>query len=117
MAKSILTLTAVALLVLPTAIHGQSAITGKWQGQTPNGFRLELDLLVDDNDLTGTFTRDGQPFPIAQGKVTKNTFTFKVTMNDRTEGFTGEIEGDQIRLWLDRQGPSAAATLKRAVDA
>jgi len=35
-------------------------------------------------------------------------------MNDRTEGFSGEIDGDQMKLWMDRQGPSSAAVLKRA---
>jgi hypothetical protein len=115
MAKSILRLT-IALLVLPAAVHGQSAVTGKWQGKTPNGFQLELDLIATEDDLTGTFTRNGQPITITQGKVSKNTFTFKVTMNSQTEGFTGEINGDQIKVWMDRQGPSAAAALKRVAD-
>jgi hypothetical protein len=113
MAKRILRLTTVALLLLPAAVHGQSGITGKWQGKTPNGFQLELDLVAVENDLTGTFTREGQPITIGEGKVSKNTFTFKVTVNDRTEGFSGEVNGDQIKVWMDRQGPSAAAVLKR----
>ena len=67
MVKRLLRLTAIALLVLPAAIRGQSGITGKWQGKTPNGFQLELDLAVAGNELTGTFTRDGQALAIAQG--------------------------------------------------
>ncbi len=113
MAKTLLTLTAIALLVLPPAVRAQSGITGRWQGKTPNGFQLELDLAVVGEELTGTFTRDGQAIAIAQGKVAKNTFTFNVTMNDRTEGFSGEVNGDQIKVWMDRQGPSTAAILKR----
>lgn len=116
MVKRLLRLTAIALLVLPAAIRGQSGITGKWQGKTPNGFQLELDLAVAGNELTGTFTRDGQALAIAQGKVAKNTVTFKVTMNDRTEGFSGEINGNQIKVWMDRQGSSAATTLKWVMD-
>ena len=48
MARSILRLTTIALLVLPAAVHGQSAITGKWQGKTPNGFPLELDVVATE---------------------------------------------------------------------
>lgn len=116
MTKRILRLTAIALLVLPAAVRGQSGITGKWRGTTPNGFQLELNLVAVGNDLTGTFIRDGQPVTITQGTVSKNTFTFKVTMNDRTEGFSGEISGDQLKVWMDRQGSSAATTLKRVMD-
>ena len=116
MVKRILTLTTVALLALPAAGHAQSAITGKWQGKTPNGFQLELNLVATDKELTGTFAREGQPLTITEGKAAKTTFTFKVTMNDRPEGFSGEIDGDQMKLWMDRQGPSSAAVLKRVVD-
>jgi hypothetical protein len=45
--------------------------------------------------------------------VSKNTFTFKATLNDQTEGFTGELVRDEIKMWLDRQGPARAAVLKR----
>ena len=114
MVKSILTLATIGLLALPSAVRGQSGITGKWQGKTPNGFQLELDLVATENNLTGTFTRDGHSLAIAEGKVSKNTLTFTVTMNDQSEGFTGEVNGDQMKLWMDRQGPSAAAALKRA---
>jgi hypothetical protein len=108
----ILNLATIVLLALP-AVHVQSAISGKWQGKTPNGFELELNLVVTGTELSGTFTRDGQSLPIAEGKASKTTFTFNVTMNDRTEGLTGEVDGDQMKLWMDRQGPSAAAVLKR----
>ena len=104
-----------ALVLSMPGAGAQSPITGKWQGQTPNGFPLELDLTATGQALTGTFTRDGQAFAIADGKVSKNTVTFKVTMNEQTEGFTGEVDGDQLKVWLDRQGPSMAAVLKRVV--
>jgi len=113
--KKILTATMIAL-VLPVFAYAQSAMTGKWQGKTPNGFQIELDLIATEKELTGTFTRNGQSITIADGKVAKNTFTFRATMNDQTQGFTGEIDADQIKFWMDRQGPSAAAVLKRAVD-
>ena len=113
MAKRILSLAAIALLALPAVVHAQSAITGTWQGKTPNGFPLELHLVATERDLTGTFTRNGQSLTITEGKASKTTFSFKVTMNNETEGFSGEIDGDQMKLWMDRQGPSAAVALKR----
>jgi hypothetical protein len=110
--KRILTAAMIAL-VLAALVHAHAGLTGKWQGQTPNGFELVLDLTAKETALTGTLTRDGQPTTITDGKVSKNTFTFKATLNDQTEGFTGELDGDQITVWLDRQGRERAAILKR----
>jgi hypothetical protein len=100
-------------LALAALVHAESALTGKWQGQTPNGAELVLDLTATGTALTGTLTRNGQPATVTDGKVSKNTFTFKATMNDQTEGFTGEFARDEMRLWLDRQGREKAAVLKR----
>lgn len=113
--KRILTGTMIALAWAAMA-HAQTAITGKWQGKSPNGFELELDLTASGTTLTGTFTRNGQAAKIADGKVSKNTFTFKATFNDRTDGFTGELAGDQMTVQLDRLGPASAAVLRRVVD-
>lgn len=101
--------------VLPLAamLLAQQALTGKWQGQTPNGFSVELDLTATDKTVTGTMTREGQTETIAEGKVAKNTFSFKATVNKQTEGFAGELDGDVIKVWLERQGPERAAVLKR----
>ena len=107
---------AMIALVFSATVHAQAAITGKWQGKTPNGFELELDLTATKTALTGTLTRSGQATEISDGKVSQNTFTFQATLNDQKAGFTGEIDGDQIKLWMDRQGPSAAVVIKRVVD-
>lgn len=116
MTKKILTVTTMILLTLPSVVHAQSPVAGTWRGKTPNGFQLELDLTATDKALTGTLTRDHQPIAITDGKVSNNTFTFRATMNDQKEPFTGEVDGDQIKLWMDRQGPAMAAVLKRVVD-
>ena len=63
--------------------------------------------------LTGTFTRSEQSAPISEGKVAKNTFTFKSTINDQTVAFSGELAGDDIKIWMDQQGPERAIVLKR----
>ncbi len=109
--KKTLTVTIISL-VLAVVVHA-AGVTGKWQGKTPNGFEIVLDLNATDTALTGTLARNGQVVPIADGKVSKETFTFKATLNDQTEGFTGEFAEDEMRVWLDRQGPERAAVLKR----
>lgn len=100
-------------LALAAVVHSQAALTGKWLGQTPNGAEIALDLTATETALTGTLTRNGVRATITDGTVSKNTFTFKATINDQTEGFTGELAGDEINVWLDRQGPERAAVLKR----
>lgn len=110
-----LLLTGLLAVVLAAVSYAQEGIAGKWRGQTRSGTPLELDVAVKDTTLTGTLTRDGEPLTLADGKVSKNTFTFKATLNGQTEGFSGEVSGDDMKVWIDRQGPEAAATLKRVV--
>jgi hypothetical protein len=93
--------------------QAQAALTGKWQGETPNGAVLVLDLAVKGTALTGTLTRNGVSAPITEGTVTKTQFTFKAKVSDQPEGFSGELADDQVKVWLDRQGPSNAVVLKR----
>ncbi len=104
----------VIALALGLMVHAQAGVTGKWEGKTRNGFEIKLDLTAAEKALTGTLTREGQSSAIVDGKVSKNTFTFKATLSDQTEGFTGELDRDQLKVWLDRQGPSMAAVFKRA---
>jgi opacity protein-like surface antigen len=91
----------------------QTTMTGKWQGDTDGGAALLLDVTVKGETLTGTLTRNGQGSPLSEGKITKNAFSFKATLNERTEGFSGEYKGDEIRIWLERQGPTKAIVLTR----
>jgi hypothetical protein len=108
------TLTGIMMaLTLTAVVYSETALTGKWLGETPNGAEIALDLTATETALTGTFTRNGQRAAITDGKVLKNTFTFDVTINDQTEGFTGEVAGDVIKVWLNRQGREKAAVLKR----
>jgi hypothetical protein len=106
---------AAAALVLTCVLigHAQALLTGKWQGETPSGSSLTLDLTVKGTTLTGTMIRAGERIPLSDGQVSKNSFTFKAKMNDQPEGFSGELTGDQLRVWLDRQGVSNAVVLKR----
>jgi len=92
-----------------------AGLTGKWQGQTPNGMSLTLDLTANDRSLTGTLTREGEATPLSEGTVAKNAFSFKATLNGETETIEGTWANDEIKAWLTRQGPERAAVLKRVV--
>ena len=108
-------LAAVAAMTLTAGMvgHAQATLAGKWQGETNGGAALVLDLTVEGTALSGTLTRDGVSTPLSAGKVSKNTFTFTATLGDQVEGVSGELVDDQIRVWLDRQGPSTAIVLTR----
>jgi hypothetical protein len=100
-------------LMLAVIVQAQASITGKWQGATRNGSQVVLDLKAADEVLTGTVTRDGQSYTITEGKVSKNTLTFKALLGDQMETLTGELGAEELRVWLDRQGPEAAVAFKR----
>jgi hypothetical protein len=99
-------------LVLAATVYAESPMTGKWQGTTASGTPVALDLTATETELTGTLTRSGERVTIMDGTVSKNTFTFKATIRDQTEGFSGEFAGDEIRVWMDRR-PENVAVLKR----
>ena len=100
-------------LMFALAAYAQSGLTGKWEGETKSGSAVTLDFVVKGATLTGTLTNGGQTLPIENGKVTKNTFTFTATRGEQPEAFTGEVDGDQMMVWMDRQGKDRAAVLKR----
>jgi hypothetical protein len=93
----------------------ETGLIGKWQGQTPNGMSLTLDLVGDDRTFRGTLTREGEAVPITDGTISKNTFTFKVTIEGEVETIEGTWEKDQLKAWLTRQGPERTAVLTRVV--
>jgi hypothetical protein len=101
------------VFVIPVLLMAQTALTGTWEGQTPNRASIVLELAVKGADLTGTMHVGAEKSPIENGKISKNTFTFSVAMGGGVEAFTGERAGDEIRIWMDDRGPAAAITLKR----
>jgi hypothetical protein len=108
-----LTGTLALALTLSMLLHAQGALTGEWHGQTPSGASILMALTANGSALTGTMTVGPQKSAIESGKVSKNTFAFSVAMGGGTEAFTGEVAGDEIRMWMDDRGPSTAITLKR----
>ena len=108
--------TPLAAIVLTASLaqaQDKPTLTGTWEGETRSGASIVLTLAVKDTALTGTLVRNEQSTPITDGKVSKNTFTFTATLNDKAEGFSGEAASDEMKIWLDRQGPSTAIVLRR----
>lgn len=104
----------VLALAVPVLLAAQTQLTGKWRGETPSGGQIVLDVKATGATLTGTFMMNKETAAITDGKVSKNTFTFKATIDDRADdGFSGEVGADQVRLWPDRMGPDRAVVLRR----
>jgi hypothetical protein len=101
------------ILLFAGVLTAQTSLNGRWQGETRNHAQLLLNLTVRETVLTGSFTLNGQMATITDGNASKNSFTFKVSLGNQTEGFTGEFGDDQITIWMDRQGTSSAVVLKR----
>lgn len=99
--------------LLATVLQGQTAITGKWQGTTRNGMQVVLNLKAADGALTGTVTREGETSPITEGKVSGTKISFKAVLGEQSEALTGERDGEQLKVWLDRQGPERTVVFQR----
>ena len=112
--RTIYARTAIALAFLMAAVlEAQTSITGKWQGTTRNGSQVVLNLKAAGGALTGTVTRDGQASTITGGKITGAKFAFKATLGEQTEALSGERDGNQLKVWLDRQGPEGTVVFER----
>jgi hypothetical protein len=110
----LLTVVTLALLLCAGAgAQSDTELTGTWKGQTPNGTNLTLELVQKGDAFTGTLTRESESTPISEGKVSKNTFTFKATFSGETETVDGTFDKTDMKAWLTRQGPERAAMLKR----
>lgn len=99
--------------VMASVVMAQTTVAGKWRGETRNGAQIVLDLTVTKTAVTGTLTRNEETAPITDGKVEKNTVTFKATLGEQTESLTAEVANDEMTIWLDRQGRENAIVLKR----
>ena len=100
-------------LLLAITIQAQTSVSGKWQGTTRNGMQVVLNLKTDGGALTGTVTRDGQTSPVTEGKVSANTIRFNAVLGEQNEALTGELDGEQLKVWLDRQGRDGAVVFAR----
>ncbi len=103
--------------------HAATDVTGTWTTtmQAPDGngsFDLTFTFKQDGSALTGTITGpQGDPLPIANGKIDGDKISFTVTFNGTTINHDGTVSGDQINLTSkssDGSFPGMTLTLKRA---
>lgn len=132
MKKSLLAL--VAILCLTFAAQAAD-ISGKWvvdtsgaQAQGGGGRGMgggTYEFKVSGDTLTGSVTRAGRgggdpvATPIADGKITGDTFSFTTTQsfggNEFKSTYTGKVNGDKIELTVDfgGRGNPRTMTLKK----
>lgn len=118
--KLLLLLTLCAL----SAVVVWADATGKWTAQVPgrDGQTREqtFTFKVEGQTLTGTMSSgQGEPVPIADGKVSGETISFTVTRemggNTIKWTFTGTVSGDEIKFKREGgRGQPREFTAKRA---
>ncbi|MBC8166502.1 MAG: hypothetical protein H7Y20_11600 [Bryobacteraceae bacterium] len=57
-------------------------MTGKWQGTRRVGMEVLLDPKATDTKVTGTVAQNGKSSTITEGRVSKNTITFKAILRE-----------------------------------
>jgi hypothetical protein len=93
-------------------------LNGKWVGviKTPDGNDLAVtyNFKVDGDKLTGTGESPAGTVTIDDGKITGDTFTFKVTVDGNDYPHSGKMYADSCGLDIDFGGQKVHTTLKRA---
>ena len=117
-----LTLAAVVTFALaPLAARAATDITGTWTGSMQGGngdFQLTFTFKQDGATLTGTVQgAQGDPLPIANGKIDGDKISFDIVFNGTTISHEGTVTADEIKLSSkssDGNFPPNTFTLKRA---
>jgi len=93
-------------------------ISGKWTGviKTPDGNDLQVsyNFKVDGDKLTGTAESPAGQVTVDDGKITGDTFTFKVTVDGNDYPHSGKVYADSCGLDIDFGAQKIHTTLKRA---
>ena len=118
--------TAVALTLLLLVTPALAAplvapVDGNWSGSVPgpNGdITLGFVFKADGDKLNGSMIgQDGNPIPIANGKIDGNNIAFTVTVqmgNTVDIGFKGVVGEDEIKMAGDFQGQAFDFVLKKS---
>jgi len=92
-------------------------LTGKWKGsiKTPDGNELPVtyNFKADGDKLTGTAESPAGQVTVDNGKITGDTFTFKVTVDGNDYPHKGKMYADSCGMDIDFGGTSAHFTIKR----
>jgi len=93
-------------------------ISGKWTGviKTPDGNDLQVsyNFKVDGDKLTGTAESPAGQVTVDDGKISGDTFTFKVTVDGNDYPHSGKVYADSCGLDIDFGAQKIHTTLKRA---
>lgn len=93
-------------------------LSGKWvcSIKTPDGSDLPVtyNFKVDGDKLTGTGEIPQGQFTIDDGKISGDTFTFKVTVDGNDYPHSGKVYADSCGMDIDFGAQKIHATLKRA---
>jgi len=92
-------------------------LNGKWKGviKTPDGQELPVtyNFKVNGDVLTGTAESPAGSITIDNGKITGDTFTFKVTVDGNDYPHKGKMYTDSCGMDIDFGGQSSHFTIKR----
>lgn len=97
--------------------------TGKWEisATDPDGTarRATLDLKQNGDTLTGQIVMDsGDALPLAAGKVSGDTISFKISIGEGDVAVTGKISGDTVSgEYIIPTGEKGKFTARRAASA
>ena len=96
------------------ATLAQGGFAGTWQGKTPAGAPVLMELTASDGKVAGTITIDKQKGKIRANKMDASTLHFDAGMDGVTNAFTAELkDGGLSVIRISPHGPSAPLVLKR----
>ena len=97
------------------AALAQGNFAGTWQGKTPAGAPVLMELTTKGSTITGTITIDKQKGKVRVNKTAGNMLHFDAGMEGVTNAFTAELkDGGLSVIRISPHGPSAPLVLKRA---
>jgi hypothetical protein len=92
-------------------------LTGKWKGtiKTPDGNELQVvyNFKADGDKLTGTAESPEGTVTVDNGKITGDTFSFKVTVDGTDYPHKGKMYADSCGIDIDFGGATIHTTVKR----
>ena len=92
-------------------------LTGKWKGtiKTPDGNELQVtyNFKAEGDKLTGTAESPGGTVTIDDGKITGDTFSFKVTVDGNDYPHKGKMYADSCGIDIDFGGSTVHTTVMR----
>jgi hypothetical protein len=116
MKKKIIT-TALLLFCFFVSFATIENLNGRWTGllKTDQGdeYPLLYNFKIDGDQLSGTAKTPKGDMTINDGKITGNTFTFNVIVNNMEIDHSGKFYGDSVGVDISLGDTKTHATLKR----